>query len=121
MEKVNVEVKVTLVSGASIGLTANQYNQINNFVSSILFTEKVQEKKTYTKKSGLRRWTPEEDALLLPLLSMTDKKDKMKYYRKIAGQLRRDKASMYTRLFKLKKQNPTNSQPISEIPVKSWL
>jgi hypothetical protein len=116
MQNIKIEVKVALASGASVGLTDSQTNQIRTFINSILFTEAVKEKRTYTRRKGTKRaWTAEEDALLLPLVGMTNKADSMKYYKKIKRQINRGSSAMYSRVSNMRKAAKTS------IPVTTWL
>lgn len=113
MQNVKIEIKVSLASGATVGLTENQHNQIVGFVSNLLFIEV--EKRTYSKRKvggHNRKWSAEEDELLLPLLSMEDGLEKRKYYKKIQKQIKRGMGSLYSRLHNLKlRQNDTTQLP----------
>jgi hypothetical protein len=102
MQDLKIEVKVSLPSGASVGLTDTQHNKIKSFVSSILFTEPEKTKRAYTRKPKYKVWTKEEDNLLIPLLTITDAQERTKYYKKIKRELNRNSGSIYSRLHTLK-------------------
>jgi len=102
MQNIKIEVKVSLPSGASVGLTDTQNNQISTFISGLLFGEAPKEKRAYNRKKKYRTWTKEEDELLIPVLTMNEKETR-KYYKQIKRQLNRNMDSIYSRVYVLRK------------------
>lgn len=127
MQNVKVEVKVSLPSGSAVSLTENQTTAVSSFVTNMLFEAPERVKRTYRKKTSYSRWTPEEDALLLPLLTLKAR-EKKAYYKQVRKQTNRAQASIYSRVHALRKQlHASQSRPLinpqvtHRIPVTSFL
>jgi hypothetical protein len=118
MQNIKVEVKVTLASGASVGLTDGQNTKINSFITDLLFGQAEKVKRNYVRRKGTKRhWTPEEDELLIPVLSMRTRGEVQKYYKKIKPQLRRTSTALSNRVYTLRQANAAQS---IKVPVTTW-
>jgi len=119
MQNIKIEVKVTLPSGASVGLTDGQNTKINSFITELLFGQAEKVKRTYTRHKGTKRpWSKEEDELLMPAITITSKGEAANFYRKVKPKLRRTSIAICNRVYHLRN---VNKQHLTNVPVTNWL
>ncbi len=117
MFEIKVDTKVSLTSGATLSLTDEQNKQIKDHVLTVIFgkpslkeDESKRAKFRYTKKRHLKRWSKEEDDLLIEIVkkyplgvrySPPDRKKRKEDLKQLCNVTNRKYSSVYSRYYDL--------------------
>lgn len=122
MNKLKIEVKVSLPSGANVVLTEKQTKEVTEAVTQIVFTDtEPEQKRTYTKRvrNNNKTWSEEEIAALHEVLENppTTHKELTRTYKRLANQFGRTRNAVYQKIYELRSATQTRHIPVTRIPI----
>lgn len=104
--KIQVEVSVKFESGATITLAQEQKEAVVYFINHMLFGEtpktEVKEKRKYTQRRKVNRWTEEEENMVREAMNKPLGRERRDAYKFVAREIRRGRSAVYQKAVELR-------------------